>query len=124
TFAYDHLVATRENDGIVAMLEVTNTGDRAGADVVQLYVGGRGWEAPRRLGGFAKVKLQPGETKRIEIHVDPRLLATWFTARPGWTHPAGMYEVSAGRNARDLTATVTVELPPSFLPPDWRAVAP
>ena len=120
TFALGHLSVAREGDGLVAMLNVTNTGARAGADVVQIYVAGRGWEAPRRLGGFAKVFLRPGETKRVEIHVDPRLLGIWFEGRPGWTHAAGAYQVSVGHSSRDLAETVTIELPASFLPPDWR----
>ena len=119
-FSHDHLVVDREGDGLVAMVEVTNTGDRAGADVVQVYVSGKGWEAPRRLGGFAKVALQPGERKRIEIHVDPRLLGEWYVDRPGWTHAAGTYTVTVGHSSRDLGESVTIELPPSHLPPEWR----
>ena len=120
TFSLGHLAVAREGEGLVAMLEVTNTGDRAGAEVVQVYVSGQGWEAPRRLGGFAKVELQPGERRRVEIHVDPRLLATWFEGRPGWTHAAGAYQVSVGHSSRDIAETVAIELPASFLPPDWR----
>ena len=111
---------TREGDGLVAMVEVANTGERAGADVVQLYVSGRGWEAPRRLGGFARVWLEPGERKVVEIHVDPRLLGTWFTGRPGWTHAAGAYTVTVGHSSRELGESLIVELPPMHLPPDWR----
>ncbi|HWK40886.1 MAG TPA: glycoside hydrolase family 3 C-terminal domain-containing protein [Croceibacterium sp.] len=120
SFRIGHLAALREGDALVAMAEVTNTGDRAGAEVVQVYLSGKGWEGPRRLGGFQKVELAPGETKRVEIHVDPRLLATWFGGRPGWTHPAGIYEVSVGHSSRDIAETVTIELPPSYLPPGWR----
>ena len=119
-FTFDHLVVTREGEGLVAMVEVTNTGDRAGADVVQLYVSGRGWEAPRRLGGFARVELAPGERKVVEIHVDPRLLGTWYTARPGWTHAAGAYTVTVGHSSRELGEALLVELPPMHLPPEWR----
>jgi beta-glucosidase len=120
SFRIGHLAALSEGDGLVAMAEVTNTGDRPGAEVVQIYVSAKGWEAPRRLGGFEKVELAPGETKRVEIHVDPRLLGTWFGARPGWTHPAGIYEVSVGHSSRDIAETVTIELPPSYLPPSWK----
>ena len=119
-FDYDHLVATREGEGLVAMLEVTNTGARSGADVVQVYVSGPGWPAPRRLGGFTRVELEPGETERVEVHVDPRLLGDWYTNRRGWTHAAGAYTVSVGHSSRELTDTVTIELPPSYLPPEWR----
>ena len=120
TFALGHLAVTPEGDGLAAMLEVTNTGDRAGADVVQIYVSGKGWDAPRRLAGFAKVELQPGERRRVTVHVDPRLLATWRANRPGWTLPSGVYEVSVGHSSRDLGETVSIELPGAFLPPDWR----
>lgn len=120
SFSLGNLSVARDGEGLVAMLEVTNTGDRAGADVVQVYVSGQGWEAPRRLGGFARVELQPGERKRVEIHVDPRLLATWFVGRPGWTHSAGAYQVSVGHSSRDIAETVAIELSGTFLPPDWR----
>jgi beta-glucosidase len=103
----------------VAFLEVSNTGARTGADVVQVYVSGPGWEAPRRLGGFGKVELQPGETRRIEVPIDPRLLSVWFAGRPGWTRAAGAYTVTLGHSSRDLGESVTIELPPAYLPPDW-----
>ncbi|HEU4651185.1 MAG TPA: glycoside hydrolase family 3 C-terminal domain-containing protein [Croceibacterium sp.] len=119
TFAHDHLAVARDGDGLVAMVDVTNTGEVAGADVVQVYVAGRGWEAPRRLGGFARVELQPGERKTVEVHVDPRLLAGWYPDRPGWTHAAGAYTVTVGHSSRDLGESLLVELPPSHLPPDW-----
>ncbi len=75
---------------------------------------------PRRLGGFARIELQPGERKRLEIPIDPRLLGVWFEGRPGWTHPAGAYTVSVGHSSRELGETVMTELPASFLPPGWR----
>jgi beta-glucosidase len=123
TFTFDHLAVAREGDGLVAMVEVTNTGPRAGADVVQIYVSGPGWEAPQRLGGFAKVELQPGERKMVEIHVDPRLLAEWHTDRPGWTHAAGIYKVTVGHSSRDLGEVLMIELPPMHLPPTWKPEA-
>src|SRR5690606_30413944 len=120
SFAFDHLVAKRDGEGLVATVEVTNEGDRRGAEVVQLYLSGPAWDAPRRLGGFARVELEPGESKSVTIPIDPRLLADWVADRPGWTRAAGAYTVSAGRSSRELTDTVTIELPPSHLPPDWR----
>jgi beta-glucosidase len=120
TFEHDHLAVARDGEGLVAMVEVTNTGRRAGADVVQVYVSGRAWEAPRRLGGFAKVELEPGERQVVEIHIDPRLLAEWYPERPGWTRAAGMYTVTVGHSSRDLGEMLMVELPPLHLPPDWK----
>lgn len=119
SFKHDHLAVAREGDGLVAMVEVTNTGSRAGADVVQVYVSGRGWEAPRRLGGFARVFLEPGERRTVEVHVDPRLLGAWYDDRPGWIHAAGAYTVTVGKSSRELGEALLVELPPSHLPPEW-----
>ncbi len=120
SFSFGDLEVEREGDGLEASVEVTNRGDRAGAEVVQVYVGGEGWEAPRRLGGFAKVALAPGETKRVEIPIDPRLLATWNTASPGWTRAAGSYTVTVGHSSRDLGESVAIELPAGHLPPGWK----
>src|SRR5690606_41316359 len=106
--------------GVVAMVQLTNTGNRPVAKLVQVYVGGSSWAAPSRLGGFAKVDLAPGERRRIEMSIDPRLLATWFTGRPGWTRPAGAYTVSVRHSSRELVETVMVELPPSHLAPGWK----
>ena len=120
TFELDHLAVAREGEGLVAMVGVTNIGRRRGADVVQVYVSGRGWEAPRRLGGFAKVELEPDERQVVEVHIDPRLLAEWYADRPGWTHAAGAYTVTVGHSSRDLGESLMIELPPMYLPPSWK----
>jgi beta-glucosidase len=120
SFGYSNLAVTRSGEGLVASVRVTNTGQRSGADAVQVYVAGSGWEAPRRLGGYAKVALEPGESKVVAMAIDPRLLAVWDTANPGWTRMAGDYTVSAGHSSRELGESVTVELPASHLPPQWK----
>jgi len=120
TFQHDTLAVAREGDGLVARVEVTNTGNRAGADVAQVYVSGPGFEAPRRLGGFAKLELAPGERKVVEIHIDPRLLAEWHADHPGWTRAAGRYTVTVGYSSRDLGESQRLELPATHLPPDWK----
>src|SRR5690606_31703765 len=61
SFAYADLQVRPRGHGLVASVRVTNTGARAGADAVQLYVSGPGWDEPRRLAGFAKVALEAGE---------------------------------------------------------------
>lgn len=119
-FDYDRLSVARDGEGLIATVEVANTGDRAGADVVQLYVAGPGWEAPRRLGGFARVELSPGERRTVEMRIDPRLLATWNTGHPGWSREAGTYRITAAHNARDFAASEAIELPALHLPPEWQ----
>lgn len=119
-FTYSSLAITNEEDGVYALVELTNDGDKAGADAVQVYVSGRGWEAPKRLGGFAKVELEAGETRSLVIKIDPRLLSVWYDLRPGWTRAAGIYTFSLGHSSRDLAQNVTIELEPDFLPADWK----
>lgn len=120
SFGLSGLTVEPLGEGLVARFTLTNTGPRAGADVAQIYVSGTGWEAPRRLGGFAKVSLQPGETRAVEVAVDPRLLAVWDAANPGWHRAAGTYTVSVGENARAMADSVEITLPASHLPPTWK----
>jgi beta-glucosidase len=122
-FAYSGLAVTSTDAGVVATVTVTNTGERAGADAVQLYVSppaGSGWEAPKRLAGFAKVMLWPGHSTRVSMSVDPRLLAVWNAKAPGWSRGAGSYTFSAAHSSRDLGKGVAVQLPAEKLSPQWR----
>lgn len=119
-FDYGNLSVSRAGEGLVATFTVTNTGAVAGADAAQVYVSGDGWEAPRRLGGYARVMLQPGETQRVSVEVDPRLLAIWDSANPGWTRQAGSIGVSIAESSRDIVETVSVEMEASHLSPGWR----
>lgn len=120
SFAYGGLSVSRAGEGLVATFTVTNTGARAGADAAQIYVSGPGWEAPQRLGGFAKVMLQPGESQRLSVSVDPRLLAVWDMASPGWSRAAGSYRVSVSHDSRTPAQSVEIALPASHLSPQWR----
>jgi hypothetical protein len=95
---------------ITASLAVTNTGDRAGADVPQLYLTAAAGDRRMRLIGFERVDLQPGESRRIALTADRRLLAR-FDDTPGQWHIAeGKYEVAVGRaaDALELTADTTL----------------
>jgi beta-glucosidase len=123
TFEFGDLQLSESPAGLAGTVKVTNTGQAAGADVVQLYVAGpegSGWEAPRRLGGFAKVSLAPGASERVTIAIDPRLLAVWETANPGWSRKAGTYTVTAGYSSRHFADSEAIELPALHLPPEWK----
>jgi beta-glucosidase len=93
---------------LFAHVVVKNIGDRAGADVVQVYLAARAGAPMLRLVGFEKVALQPGEIREATIKIDPRLLADW--SGRGWTIKAGSYGFAIGADAEDLTPPVTVAL--------------
>jgi beta-glucosidase len=104
-----------EADGAVTIsVEVTNTGDRTGSDVVQLYVSDPEASLVRpqkELKGFAKVTLQPGETKRVTIALDDRAFAFYAPSAKHWLVEKGRFIIRAARHAADpgLTAEVTRE---------------
>jgi len=87
---------------------VTNTGNRQGASVPQLYLVGRNGEKLQRLVGFAKLPLEPGEKRAVTIAPDPRLLADW--KRDGWSMEAGNYTFAVGESSESLLGTVKVRL--------------
>jgi beta-glucosidase len=108
-------------DGVVVHVDVTNTGDRGGSEVVQLYVLDMEASVPRaerELRGFAKVQLAPGETRTVEIALGPRDLAFWDERDGCWRAEAGTFELIVGRSSRALTGSVTIELTG-----DWTAPA-
>ena len=119
SFAHDSLVARLEGGELQVTFRVRNVGSRPGKDVAQVYVSsvGGGWEAPKRLGAFAKVELAPGAAQAVAVTVDPRLLAVWETGRGDFRIAAGEYRVTLASSARDTGQSVTVALPERVLPP-------
>jgi beta-glucosidase len=101
--------------GVTASVTVTNTGARAGQDVVQLYVSapkGRVAVPRRELRAFEKVALEPGESRRIHFELDRRAYSHWDTEGGDWTVQGGEYTVAIGRSAHDIVLSATVTLAP------------
>jgi beta-glucosidase len=100
-------------DGAVVHVTVTNTGAVAGADVVQVYVAppaSRVRRPVRELGAFAKVTLEPGESRSIDLELDRTAFRFWDARGHRWWVEPGTYEVEIGRSAADIVARVEVEL--------------
>ena len=98
-------------DGVTVTVDVTNTGSRAGSDVVQVYV--RDVEASvqrpeKELRGFAKVRLEPGETRAVDVRLDPRAFAFWDPRRHRWVTEAGAFEILIGSSSAAIHAVVPV----------------
>jgi len=111
TFAYSDVTLDTETDGLTVRLTVTNTGDRDGADVVQVYTsvpGSAVVRAPRELRGFSKVHVPAGESRPVTVQVRREDLAHWDTRVDRWVVEGGTYVVEVGASSRDIRATVEV----------------
>ena len=110
-FAYSHF-AVSGGATVRARVTVTNIGSRAGADVPQIYaaVPGRSGPPIRRLIGFERVVLAPGESRTVTMTADPRLLANWDMAARRWHVRGGPTIITLGRSAIDTPATTRVML--------------
>jgi beta-glucosidase len=95
-------------------LRVTNTGQRAGAEVAQVYIGfppiAEGNEPPMRLAGFQKVMLKPGESKELRVTLEPRAFSYWSVADHAWRVQPGQYTVEAGSSSADLPLHATIPM--------------
>ncbi|WP_052848219.1 beta-glucosidase family protein [Streptomyces avicenniae] len=110
-WAYESVTA--EADGSAVTLRVTNTGARAGREVVQVYL-----EAPqdgvarplRALAGFASVTAEPGQTVTVTVPIAARAYEVWDVESDAWTTPPGAYRLHVGRSSRDLRLEAAVEI--------------
>lgn len=101
TFGYSDL-RVQGGETVTASFVVTNTGKRAGADVPQLYLVDAPGDKRMRLLGFERVDLQPGESRRVTLTADPRLLARFDAGTGQWRIYDGVHRFALGRSASDL----------------------
>ena len=95
--------------GVTVDVGVTNTGERAGGEVVQVYV-----EPPpgdparplRHLAGFGRIELGPGEQGTVSVTLDRRAFASWIDG--SWVVPTGEYTIHVGRSSADLARAGSV----------------
>jgi beta-glucosidase len=116
TFRYGGLTVAGGRD-LRVELEVTNTGARAGWAVPQVYLTAARGAPERRLLGWGKALLAPGETKRFTVPVEPRLLAEFDATAGRWQIAAGDYEIALGDSAESFAARRTQRLSARTLPP-------
>ena len=126
TFEYSNpKVSTRQFkdvDGITVSVDVTNTGKLTGKEIVQVYVHDKKSKLIRpvkELKGFAKVDLQPGETKTVGISLDFRSFAYYDPAHKQWITEDGEFDILIGSSSADVrfSETVTLRIIPDFALP-------
>jgi beta-glucosidase len=119
TFRVSHLVVTpaklpsgRGITNVQVKLDVTNTGKREGAEVVQIYVQEppSNGEPPHQLRAFAKVQLNAGETKPVTLTLDQSSFSIYDTAEKHWITPDGNYGILAGTSSRDLPLHASIAI--------------
>ena len=122
TFAYSDLRLSRstvhEGEEVQVTVTVKNTGAVAGKETVQLYVTppkGERHRPVRELKGFAKVSLQPGESKEVQFTLDKRSFAYYEPELHDFYAESGTYQICVGASSRDLRLTGLLE---------WQAAQP
>ena len=117
SFDYSDLVVAK--DGSSASVTVTNSGDVAGREVVQLYVTppASGVRRPaRELRAFTKVWLEPGSSTRVELSLTSRAYSFWDIDSSNWVVAGGEYTVHIARSAHEVIAEQTIRLDDSRPP--------
>jgi beta-glucosidase len=106
---------------VAVTVTVTNTGERAGVETVQVYVtdpAAAVYRPEQELRGFARAVLEPGASTRVRIELDARAFAYWDTARGRFVVEGGTFGIRVGASSRDLRAEAAVELTgEDLLPP-------
>ncbi|MFF1642483.1 glycoside hydrolase family 3 protein [Streptomyces sp. NPDC058246] len=102
-----------EVDGTTATIRVRNSGERAGREVVQVYLAPvePGAERPARLlAGFAGVEAAPGESAEAVVELPRRAFEIWDESTNAWSFVKGSYEVQAGRSIADRRVAATINV--------------
>jgi beta-glucosidase len=103
----------KDVDGVSVSVDVTNTGQVAGKETVQVYVHDRQSTLKRplkELKGFAKLELQPGETKTVTIPLDFRAFAYYNPTFKQWVTEDGEFDILVGASSADIRGIATVTL--------------
>lgn len=117
TFAYSNLrldkKEMKDTDTVTVSVDVTNTGDRTGKEIVQLYVADRESTVIRpekELRDFAKVELAPDETKTVSFTLGKRAFAYYNTTIHDWHVETGDFDILIGKSSRDIVLSESVKV--------------
>lgn len=116
-FAYDNLRISKQEatdaDTITVSIDIRNIGQRAGAEIVQLYVhnpDGEEIRPEKELRNFAKVFLEPGESKTVTMELNGRAFSYYHTGIHDWYAESGEYEILIGASSRDIRLKQSIQI--------------
>jgi beta-glucosidase len=111
TFEYSDLKASPGN-AMEVTFTVKNRGERAGTEIAEVYAGlpASTNEPPRRLVGWQRVELAPGESKTVTVSVEPLFLSVFNVEKDGWELVPGDYQVWVGGSSRNTPLNTTVKM--------------
>ncbi len=102
TFTYSDMQIMQNDSCVKVTCKITNTGETAGKEVVQLYISEKNpviHRPEKELKGFTKVELQPGESKEVSFTLDERSFSIYHN---NWLVPEGNYVIQIGSSSRDI----------------------
>jgi beta-glucosidase len=111
SYSYSGLSVTSANK-VKVTFTVANTGARAGAEIAEVYAAlpASTQEPPKRLVGWSKVKLEPGEKRTVTLEIEPKYLSIFDEAKDAWSLVPGEYTFLVGGSSQDLPLQATVNL--------------
>ena len=112
TYQYSDLKVAKGKEPTVRFT-VRNAGPRAGAEVAEVYVAlpASANEPPKRLAGWSKVLLNPGESKEVSLSINPRELSIYDESADAWKQLPGRYTIMVGGSSKDLPLHQEINLP-------------
>jgi beta-glucosidase len=111
TYKYSGLQVT-PGEKVKVTFTLANTGAREGAEIAEVYAAlpAAAQEPPKRLVGFSKVKLNPGEKRAVTVEIDPKYLSIFDEQKDDWSLIPGDYTILVGGSSQDLPLKATVNL--------------
>ncbi|GAA0303902.1 glycoside hydrolase family 3 C-terminal domain-containing protein [Kineococcus aurantiacus] len=114
TFDYSGLRLAAGEGGLDVHVTITNSGPVTGSEVVQVYVADTEATVSRpdqELKGFARVTLEPGQSREVVVTLDERAFSFWHSTAGRWVVEGGEFGIRVGASSRDIRLATTVELP-------------
>jgi beta-glucosidase len=110
-YKYSGLTVT-PGDKVKVAFTLTNSGEREGAEIAEVYAAlpASAEEPPKRLIGWSKVNLKAGESKKVEVEIDPKYLSIFDEAKDAWTLVPGDYSIMVGGSSDKLPLKAAINL--------------